>query len=167
MPKRRNSMMSTLSTWYEGLMSHLQTNTGEILFWLLLFTLILALFVIHLMRRIALESSKRAIEMAEKSQRKAEEIGRRIDDLNRYLRDVFRKEFGGAMDSFDANVTAVLNEMKSELSQSVTNIERIEAAVRNRKKINLQVEEGHEKAQAMLTQPVPGKKKNHPEPPLL
>ncbi|MDD2236234.1 MAG: hypothetical protein PHG65_03380 [Kiritimatiellae bacterium] len=158
-------MINALKTGYEGLMSHLQANTGEILLWMLLFLLILTLFVIHLMRRISLESSKRAIEMAEKSQRKSEEIGRRIDDLNRYLRDVFRKEFGGAMDSFDANVNAVLTEMKNELTQSVNNIERIESAVRSRKKINLQVEEGRDKAQAMLNQP--DAKKRNPEPPIL
>ena len=158
-------MNDAMTAWYAGLMNHLQTNTGEVLLWMLLFLLILTLFVLHLMRRISMESSKRAIEMAEKSQMKSEEIGRRIDDLNRYLRDIFRKEFGGAMDSFDANVTAVLKEMKNELMQSVTNIDRIESAVRSRKKIDLQVDEGRETAQAMLNQP--SSKKRPPEPPLL
>ena len=142
------------TAWYDSLMNHLQANTGEVLFWMLLFLLVLSLYVLHLMRRISAESSKRAIEMAEKSQVKSEEIGRRIDDLNRYLRDVFRKEFGGAMDSFDANVTAVLKEMKEELMQSVTNIERIESAVNSRKKIDLQVEDGREKAQSLLGYPM-------------
>ena len=145
------------TAWYDSLMNHLQANTGEVLFWMLLFLLVLSLYVLHLMRRISAESSKRAIEMAEKSQVKSEEIGRRIDDLNRYLRDVFRKEFGGAMDSFDANVTAVLKEMKEELMQSVTNIERIESAVNSRKKIDLQVENGREKAQSLLGHPMADK----------
>ncbi len=158
-------MNNGLTAWYDGLMNHLQTHTGEVLFWMLLFLLVLTLFVIHLMRRISAESSRRAIEMAEKSQMKSEEIGRRIDDLNRYLRDVFRKEFGGAMDSFDANVTAVLKEMKNELMQSVTNIDRIESAVRSRKKIDLQVEESRETAQAMLNQPAGHKRPS--ESPLL
>ena len=153
-----------MNSVYESLMNHLQTHTGEVLFWMLLFLLILTLFILHLMRRISAESSKRAIEMAEKSQVKSEEIGRRIDDLNRYLRDVFRKEFGGAMDSFDANVTSVLHEMKNELMQSVTNIDRIEAAVRSRKKIDLTVEEGRETAQALLADR-PAKNTPRPIPP--
>ena len=148
------------TAWYDSLMNHLQANTGEVLFWMLLFLLVLSLYVLHLMRRISAESSKRAIEMAEKSQVKSEEIGRRIDDLNRYLRDVFRKEFGGAMDSFDANVTAVLKEMKEELMQSVTNIERIESAVNSRKKIDLQVENGREKAQSLLGHPMADKRQS-------
>jgi predicted RND superfamily exporter protein len=143
-------MNNFASTYYQSLLNYVQNNSAHITFWMLIFILILVLYILYLSRRITAESSKSAIDAAEKSTRKSEEVGRKIDALNTYLKDVFRKEFGGAMENFDSTVSDVLNEMKTELSQSVANIERIESAVNSRRRIDLQVEEGKSKTQSLI-----------------
>ena len=144
-------MNNVISTYYSSLLTQIESNTPAIIFWLVLFVLILVLFVIYLAHRITAESSASALKMAKESKTKSEEVGQRIDALNDYLRDVFRKEFGGAMESFDSTVSSVLEEMKEGLVRSVENIERIDAAVKSRRRIDLQVEAGQEKAERMLT----------------
>ncbi len=143
-------MDTTGTSYYQSLIEQMQNNTGSMLLNLVFFIAILVLFMLYLSQRITSESSKSALDMAKASKKKSEEVSKKIDDLNVYLREVFRKEFGGAMESFDSNVSSVLEEMKNELSQSVSNIERIESAVKSRKAINMRVEEGGDKAQALL-----------------
>jgi len=143
-------MNSTGSSFYQALIEYTQNNTGTILLNVVFFILIVVLFLLYLSQRITKESSKSALDMAEASKKKSEEVGKKIDNLNVYLRDVFRKEFGGAMESFDSTVSSVLQEMKNELSQSISNIERIESSVKSRKTIDMRIEEGGEKARALL-----------------
>lgn len=138
------------TSYYQALLEQVQGNTGAMILNIVFFLAILVLFVLYLSQRIRAESSKSALDMAEASKKKSEEVGKKIDDLNVYLRDVFSKEFGGAMESFDSTVSSVLEEMKSELSQSVSNIERIESAVNSRRTIDMRIEEGSDKAQALL-----------------
>ncbi len=143
--------MNKLSSYYLSLLDHIGESAPDIILWLVLFTVILVLYTLYLSRRISRESSKRALDVALESQKKSAETGRRIDELNHYLREVFSKEFGGAMKAFDSNVSSVLSEMKDELHRSVDNIERIESAVQNRHKIDLKAEEGRDTAQALLS----------------
>ncbi|NCD33650.1 MAG: hypothetical protein EOL87_09590 [Spartobacteria bacterium] len=145
-----------LALYYESVIEHIDAITPDILLWVIIFLFILTLCTLHLAIKLRKESSARAIRLADDCLKKVEEVEIKLDSVNRYLRDVFKKELGGAMDSFDTSVEQVLKEMKDELVQGVSKIEHIETAVRSRQKLNIQLIEGGEQAASMLGEPAPG-----------
>ncbi|NLW50542.1 MAG: hypothetical protein GXY85_06815 [Candidatus Brocadiaceae bacterium] len=58
----------------------------------------------------------------------------RLDDFREMLGRTFQAELGGVFDSFDNSVSAILQQMKSELQLGVSRIESIEGMVRSREK---------------------------------
>lgn len=142
-----------LSIYYQSIIEQISQMAPTVIFWIVLFLLILTLFTLYLALMIRRESSTQAIKQVDQCKKKVEAVEKKLDSVNYYLRDVFKSELGGAMDSFDTAVGQVLKEMKDELVQGVSKIEHIETAVRSRQKLNIQMSEGEKKIAATLGDP--------------
>ena len=58
----------------------------------------------------------------------------RLEEFRETLAKIFQSELGSVLESFDGSVTAVLNQMKTDLQMGITRIEGIEGMVRSRQR---------------------------------
>ncbi|NCC53271.1 MAG: hypothetical protein EOM20_18945 [Spartobacteria bacterium] len=124
-----------MEMYYNALIADITENMAFYLLWTMGFMSLLALITVWLSIRITRSSSSRAVEMAKENRKQMDALKAKIDGLDVYLRDTFKKDLGGAMESFDSTVSTVLTEMKDELMHGVTRIEKIEQAVKGREKL--------------------------------
>jgi len=127
--------MDTMDLYYYALIADIQENMTFYLLWTMAFMSLLALITVWLSIRITRSSSTRAVEMANENRKEMANLKTKIDGLDQYLRETFKADLGGAMDSFDETVTSVLSEMKDELMHGVSRIDKIATAVKGREKL--------------------------------
>ncbi len=146
--------METVYPYYHSVLVYLQNNTGHVLFWICSFLVILVLFVLWLSARITANSSAKALDLANMNIKRIDATQAKLEKLERYLEDVFQKDVGAAMRNFDQTVSSVLTVMREDLGRGITQIEKIEAAVKSRQTVDTRVVEGVREARSLLGAPV-------------